>query len=397
MDSDSLLKELIDIIPNMNLKDEEMRENLVTMLQRHKKLATLDEEFIQHLKNVVSIENENVQDETKRVKLYNKKDLSAILDKIEKSVVIYFKSADLYRIYKSSEVLDKLQNAMNTVYKNKHKKYLGPIFEVIPNGTPQKIMILADKSALAHIDKIKGYMVQYMCNKGLDLNITDIDVYESATTVEIVINKFYVANSAERDIIVKDLISFIDEEEKNLTVSNTISHRELPEIKGTQMYLVPDQKKLHGDTKKIPTATDLISFTDKCQQLKIESSGTNVFNFTIVSAEKIKNLNIGTQNIKINNTTNNVKNITKIKTTETVGEFPQYILNNKPKWYKPGVLMDKDILYDRYIELFGNISKKTFTTAFSGKLFESVIRDQYKPGVKRISYVKTFQYSNIKA
>jgi hypothetical protein len=87
--------------------------------------------------------------------------------------------------------------------------------------------------------------------------------------------------------------------------------------------------------------------------------------------------------------------INKITATETVEDFTSYIKENKPSWYKPGTLMDKDILYNKYVEQYGEISKITFTKAFKNVLYNGEMRKPYKKGEPRITVVKVFRYEEL--
>jgi len=55
--------------------------------------------------------------------------------------------------------------------------------------------------------------------------------------------------------------------------------------------------------------------------------------------------------------------------------FINYITQNTPTWYKEGKFMNKDILFEKYEEIIGSITKPKFHNIFHQKLFGDNRRD----------------------
>jgi hypothetical protein len=82
--------------------------------------------------------------------------------------------------------------------------------------------------------------------------------------------------------------------------------------------------------------------------------------------------------------------VEKIDVFET---FAGYILENKPKWYKEGKWIKKDIIYNNCVKQCGILSKKAFATKYKNVLFRD--EDRKMVNRERCYIVKLFRYDEI--
>jgi hypothetical protein len=302
-----------------------------------------------------------------------KKDALNMMRSVEEgSTIVYFKSAKLFKVYKKEELDMLLSRQLSTIYKHLNQSY-----EVVPNSSNQKIIIMGDVSLIDKIDHIKKHITQFMHNKGIDSFKSDDIVCFKSNILEIVINNYYVNNSEERDAIVKDLMKYILSQDKNESIVRQIQTLKLSDIDGADMYSMPSEKQLLGNVY-IDMVDRLVRNTTQCANLN-RSGNTYILNFG--------------NNVTITNI-ENADNVT-VTLSDKVGDFVTYLQTNKPAWYKEGTLMNKSILYAKYIEQFGEITKFLFTSTFKNKIFSKETRTAYRKGDGRTVVVKVFKYKDM--
>jgi len=199
--------------------------------------------------------------------------------------------------------------------------------------------------------------------------------------IEIVINNYYVNNSSERNEIIQDLLKYILKMEKNSNMTRKLGYMpDCIEFENADVVSMPSEKQLlNEDTKFIEMVDRMVRHTSKCSKL-VKNGNTYIINLynnveTINNIEYVENLNINSN--------------------DKIGNFVDYLQTNKPSWYKEGGLIDKQVLYDKYIEQFGDITRVLFTTSFKNKIFSKEIRKAYKKGEKRKVYVKLYKYDEM--
>jgi len=304
-------------------------------------------------------------------------DMAQAID--EGSTIVYFKSAQLFKVYKKEELMSLLDGHLRTVF-----KHFNQSFEVVPNNSEQKIIIMGDITLVDQIDHIKKYILQFMIDKGVDdFKNDDIVCFknESTNMIEIVINNYYVNNSSERNEIIQDLLKYILKMEKNSNMTRKLGYMpDCIEFENADVVSMPSEKQLlNEDTKFIEMVDRMVRHTSKCSKL-VKNGNTYIINLynnveTINNIEYVENLNINSN--------------------DKIGNFVDYLQTNKPSWYKEGGLIDKQVLYDKYIEQFGDITRVLFTTSFKNKIFSKEIRKAYKKGEKRKVYVKLYKYDEM--
>jgi hypothetical protein len=259
--------------------------------------------------------------------LIKKREYADIIKAItEGSTVVYFKSAQLFKVYKKSELETLLGGQLCTIYKEFNESY-----EVVSNESKQKIVILGDLSLANRIENIKTHIVQFMIAEGLTNFIEDdIVCYKRSDGLEIIINDYYVENRKEHDEIVQKLLNYIFQQEKNTNIVQKINTLNYSEFDGVKMIPMPSDKELIA-TKYIEPILTMISNVQQCNGFK---------HITV--------------NLTVNDNSTTVNN--PILSDNTLDQFINYIIIEKPKWFKAGEFMEKSILFGKYVELYGGSS-----------------------------------------
>jgi len=364
---DDLLRRLQNIYEELREKNPKAAIDLKNSIDRYQTDLSVDKDLLIRLKDIANIRKEQ---------LMTGDQYPDLLKKISKdSIIIYFKSADVFRVYDGSQVTSDLTNHLNADFsKNKD------IYEVIPNDLPQKIIIMCEKGIAGHMKDIISYVIEFMESKGVKgMKESDIRTFENDSGfVEIIVNGFYAANYDEREKIVRGLMRFIDLKEKNSMVTDKMRRHEFTPFENTQMVAMPNCKT-QLDGRGFNLVDVLIRNIDQCKNL---STG-NVY------------INIGTLNVadtvNMADTINN--NMSPKKKKTVVGDFCSYIKTNKPDWYTPEKWIPKDLLRNKYIEQFGNITGPKFHKIFVDKIFKNSRRATIKGD--RVTQVLLFHYDDI--
>ena len=325
----------------------------------------IDKEMVKKLKSIFSND------------LVKKQQFADIIKAINQgSTVVYFKSAQLFKVYKKTELETVLRPQIRTIFKQLDESY-----EVIPNESKQKIIILGDISLEDNIERIKKYIVSFMIGEGI-LNFTNNDLvcYKSKEYIEIIINNYYVENRTENDEIVKKLLKYIFQQEKNTKIVQKINTNPFSEFDGVKMVYMPSEKKLLA-TDYIEPLLTMISNVTECSGFKnqITLNVTNIIH----------------DNSTNTNTTNNNTTVTEVISSDdnNVYEFIKYIRDEEPDWYKGNTWVKKEILIEKYIELYDSISKIAFAKLFKDKLYKTEKRRMVNKS--RYLFVKLFKISDL--
>jgi len=353
-----MMEELLD-----NTTDDAFKDLFNTMTDTFDNYESIDKEMVEKLKSIFSND------------LVKKQQFADIIKAISQgSTVVYFKSAQLFKVYKKPELETLLGGQIRTIYKQLNESY-----EVIPNDSKQKIIILGDVSLADSIESIKTYIVEFMIGEGI-LNFTDNDLvcYKSKDSIEIIINDYYVENRTEHDEVVKKLLKYIFQQEKNTKIVQKINTNPFSEFDGVKMVYMPSEKKLLA-TDYIEPLLTMISNVTECSGFKNQIT-LNVTNIIHDNST---------------NTTNNNTTVTEVISSDdnNVYEFIKYIRDEEPDWYKGNTWVKKEILIEKYIELYDSISKIAFAKLFKDKLYKTEKRRMVNKS--RYLFVKLFKISDL--
>jgi len=354
-----MMEELLEDVIDDNIKDG--CDILTNALNNYEQL---DQSMIARLNDIFSND------------LIKKKEYADIVKAIgQGSTVVYFKSAQLFKVYKKTELETLLGGQLRTIYKQ-----LNESFEVVPNESKQKIVMLCDISLEDKIERIKTYIVSFMVNEGIT-RFTDNDIvcYKGREALEIIINDYYVDNQEEHDKVVQKLLKYITQQEKSSNIERYIATATYSEFDGVKMIPMPSEKELFA-TKYIEPLLTMISNVQKCSGFK------NQINLSVTIDNSVNN--------HIDNSVDNSTSTTIVNSSNSgISDFGEYIKTNKPSWYKPGKTIEKNKLHAKYVEIFGEISKPMFHKMFIGKIFKNPIRVTEKN--KKISKVTMLRYYEI--
>jgi len=234
---------------------------------------------------------------------------------------------------------------LRTIYKQFSESY-----EVVSNESKQKIVILGDISLTDKLEHIKTYIAEFMVNEGFDeFSVKDIVCYKRIDGLEIIINDYYVENQKQHSEIVQKLLAYIIQQEKNTNITRKIDTISYSEFDGVKMIPLPSNKELIA-TEYIEPILTMISNVKNCNGYK---------NLTV---------NLTINNIDNSNTT--INNTHLSEDNNDVDIFIDYILENRPNWYKEKQWMLISTLYDHFIEVSNStISKQRFSSLANNKLF----------------------------
>jgi hypothetical protein len=358
-----LLRELTSAVEQEGL-DEKVSLYLQQTVDSHQQYKAIDKQMVELLHTIFMSDS------------LNKKDAyTEVVKSIEQgSVVVYFKSAQLFKVYKKEDIVNLLDGQLRTDYKHIRESY-----EIVPKDSEQKIIIMGDMSLLDKLDSIKQYISQFMKNRGVGgFKLNDIICFKNDKTelLEIVINNYYVKNSEERNIIVHELLEYIVCMEKNTHMTRKLGPpSEYSDINGVDMITMPSEKQLINENALFIEMIDrLVRSTHNCSKL-VKEGNTLIINV------------IGVQNNAevINN------NCSESDDNENHDyEFIKHIRNTKPSWYVENDWVKKDIVYDEYIKLYDDITKKKFAILFKDKLYQSETRKMHNGS--RFTFVKLLKY-----
>jgi len=337
---------------NKTEHDDDILEKVQTMIDDAQQRSKLDKDLINLL---------HCLSESDGSKLYQKKEYSEIISKIDKSsVVIYFKKANVFKVYTPQTLESYFIGQSNTALKNK-----GDIYEVVNKNTPQKIIILIDASISSDLNKIRDYIFKFLTLKVCpDLNESDLTIFNNHQTkhLEILINGIYVNNYEEKEVIIKQLIDYIENEEMNkenpLDIGK-IEPRRVKEFTDAEVFLIPDRKICTANNTYDPLRK-YVSNVNNCRALTIEGNTINIIN---VSGDN--------NTILLNGDQNNLVSPEEPENIDEIQDFIYHIKETKPLWYKEGSWMLINALYTKFKEFCdSSISVNKFSRDTHLRLFK---------------------------
>lgn len=308
------------------------------------------------------------------------------------SIIIYFKNAGLLHIYDSASVNSSLDLHLGAEYRRQEH-----IYEVIPNDSPQKIIIVVHASMLERLDAIKLYIISFMISKELQIDPADILMMRNGDTIEILINKYFVSSAKEKNNFIQDLMAYIEEKEDNVTLTSNMNCRTKSDFANSQMVLMPMLKTFIGAS---PAFRDgLIKNVEGCRAISANGNtyiiAGNIIVGNVSNTVNSNNSNSGNvTNNTVNNVTNNVLNISvDLENEDHFNDFVRYIKEEKPSWYKSGKWVMKDTIFTKYVEMYGDVSKVKFYKNIKNKIYSQTKRAS--AANKRVYQMKLFSFNKI--
>lgn len=271
------------------------------------------------------------------------------------SLIIYVKKAQLYKVY-NSEGLEDFQNDESTHYR---KSIYGPVYEVVRDTHPQKLMIvIKDHIRDDKLKSIKENINEFIKSiPEFSNSHNDLKVYANGDNTQFMISSIQLKNLQAKENFMDDFIRFM-EKKGELDIAAKIISRPPPcDLKNARLYSIPSYEALI-DGKPGNILDQLI--TTKTAPILIQ----NVQNTTYIITG---NDNIINNGIIKNSSTTNIG-----KTKKTLESFCKFIYDSKPDWYLENQYVNIDIIVEAYRDYFddtdtrkGDISKKIGNKIFS--------------------------------
>ena len=345
--------------------DDTFKESFSLVTDTIDNYESIDREMVTRLNSIFSndlLKRENFDDIIKAIS--------------SGSTVVYFKSAQLFKVYKPLDVEQLLGGQLRTIYKQ-----LNESFEVVPNDSKQKIVMLCDSSLENKIERIKKYIVNFMVKEGI-IQFTDKDIvcYKGKEALEIIINDYYVDNQDEHDKVVQKLLKYITKEEKSSNIERYMgTAATYSEFDGIKMIQMPSGKELFATTYIEPLLT-MVSNVNKCSGFKNQMN----LNVTINNDNSVNSVNSVDNSINTTNITQNEDNI-------DISQFIEYILEETPTWYTPDKWILISTLYDKFVEITNSmLTRQKFSMYINTKLFirkaQKVINNKKGRAVLLVKY-----------
>lgn len=290
------------------------------------------------------------------------------------SLIIYVKKAGLYKIYSPDGMDDFIQDE-GTHY---HKSQYGPVYEVIRDVHPQKLMIVfKEDMGDDELMNIKQYIMNFIHTEP-SLPRTDsseLKIYSNDNNTEFIVSGVLLRDMYEKEKFIDKFTRFV-QQQGELTLADKIQLRlPLGMVDGSRLIKIPSIKTPRGHSNNNVT-TDLI--TSSIGQMPVIINQT----ITIINNGDVNN---GT----INNSTN-VKNVTKNKTkAKTLKSFFKFIIDSKPEWYDEGKYVDFSIIADEYRIYFdSNLGPTGIAKQLSGKLYNTSTRSNNVVRKKLVTFAE---------
>lgn len=227
---DPTLTALRSVLSQMKEKDPMAARAIEEGLKIYEENKTIDLTLLERLQELAAVH---------KTPLVRGHDYDKLLEMIdEHSVIVYFKSAKAFKVYKSSQIKSDLHNHINNDFRRNKNMY-----EVIPDNVPQKILIICEKEIAKHIDVFKKYIIEFMHTKKIEIKMSNIKAFQSDSgMIEIMINGYYVSNYKESVQIISELMKYIEKKERNAEITKRMNARVFNEYEGTHMASMPNNK-----------------------------------------------------------------------------------------------------------------------------------------------------------
>jgi len=336
-------------------------ENHIDLFEKEvDSLCRLDMDLIQSLTVDLSTRNDDT---------YSSKEFQSKMNDIaDDATIIYLKDAEHYKVYNPEERGQHFINQINNDFRNK-----GPIYEVVRDAYPQKLLIVLDEddASSSMLNSMKCHILDFLRKTPKYKNMTDNDivVYNSDTQTKFLTVNVIVKNISERDIFIEGFKRYM-KNKGNTDIATRIEVRPETDIEGARYFDLP---RINGS---VDSLSHLIT-GDHAQSLVV-----------------INNLTV---NINSNNNNNNVTNTnttTNIQTSEpkTIKNFYKHLYDTKPSWYLEDKLVSIEHIVTAYRIFFGDDSTRNtiISRQLKGGLYNTGSR------INNVTKKKLVKYSVLK-
>jgi hypothetical protein len=280
------------------------------------------------------------------------------------ALIIYIKKAQTYKVYNPSDDgynVDMLNNFVdddNTKFRPGYNKNNGPVYEVVRDTHPQRLLITIKEDINAEkIQYIKQQIVEFTkkYKQFAETSIDNLKVYGNDNYTEFLVSNIQFKNIHERDIFVERFINYMRVYKRDRIADKIELRPPLGDIEGTRLYRLSSQKTPKDPTVVVNSLDHLVTSLSISGQPHLTFTGPVTINGDVhISSSLVNNGTIGTAiSTAIGTSINsNIKNKTKIK--KTISTFCRHIYDTKPDWFKEGNFVELDHIENAYKEYFGN-------------------------------------------
>lgn len=359
---------------SMSLDDKKIKllnEKVRDIIKYKASLAELDMDLQSYIKD----------SENDHVAVFGDKEIQLRLNDISPdSLIIYVKKAQLYKIYHP----DGMEEFIHDESTHYHKPQYGPVYEVIRDIHPQKLMIvIADDIRDDQLITIKQHIVDFINTEPtlINDNLSDMKVYSNDNNTEFVVSSVLLQNMSEKEIFIERFIRFM-QYKGEIDLASKIQLRLPPcMIEGARMTKIPSIK-----TSLSGTMTDVVAeLVTNSKQTPVIINQTFIINSNVNS-----NINSNVNSNNIVHTLNNTS-FEKPNTRKTLKTFYKFLYDTKPNWYKGGTYVPLKTLEDSYREFFND--KTTSASAVSKKISDLFISSTR---VNNVTKKKLVTYETLK-
>lgn len=315
------------------------------------------------------------------------------------SIIIYSQNADLYRVYEPDE-LEKFINNLSTHYSRPDKN--GPMYEVIRDNFPQKLIIVVNDIIEKNIQLFKELIMAFF-KKYIKINKfakDDCMIYKDNTdkTTKFIFKNIPLKNDNDRRSILRHLKTFIIDK-KYINLANKIEFEPPPFlIDGAKLYTLPTNmvpvgiapQKIEESLKymiNIANSTDAkyVNFNVSYFIQNITNNSNNINSGNFINNDITINDNCSNNDLSYNDLNNNDND--DLNDRKTLKKFFKYIYDNKPKWFKEGQLINMSIIEKEYNNYFGGITPRNIISRnLNQKLFTNGERTNKSVNKRLVSF-----------
>lgn len=276
------------------------------------------------------------------------------------SLIIYVKKAQLYKVYEPDGFMD-FERDESSHY---HKPQYGPVYEVVRDEHPQKLMIvITDGISDDRIRTINQHIIEFVrsYHESADITMLDLNVYNNDNNTEFVVSSLRLKNLSEKERVIERFIKFM-KQKGEMEIANKIQIRppQPDELDGARFYKIPTLKRPIG-----PINSTLI---DQMLTPNKNSAPVVINNTYIIGTVNTGNMNNGTINNVLPASNAVQKNVVVKKSLKT---FYKFLYDTRPPWYLENTLVSMDIIELAYRKYFNDnaTTASVISRKLNGKLF----------------------------
>lgn len=314
------------------------------------------------------------------------------------ALIIYIKKAQTYKVYNpaedgdTNEMLSNFVDDDNTKFRPGHNRNNGPVYEVVRDTHPQRLLItIREDINTEKIKYIKHQIVEFTkkYKQFAETSIENLKVYGNDNFTEFLVGNIRFKNIHERDTFVESFIKYMRECKKDRIADKIELRPPLGDIEGTRLYRLSSQKTPKESTVILNSLDHLVTSVTSSGQTHLTFNGPVTINGDVhINSNLVNNGMIGNAiGAAIGTTVNNTSLKNKI-IKKNISSFCQYLYDNKPDWYKEGKFVELDYIENAYKEYFG----KDASSSIISKQLKNIV---YTDSIRKTKDGKSKTYKKL--